>query len=184
MRLNIAVPPPGGISSLDSPQEMKLRRESLGIAADQFIIGRLGRNDVSKWNRNSESFINTLLEKVPQASWVSIGLPKAYGAQRLSGRWGKRFVNFDETSDYNRLCNILSCLDTQVFFSQSGECFAFSIAEAASVAVPTIALCTPSRDNGQAEQIIEGESGHLIANAEDAAAVLRKVVADPSDLCE
>jgi glycosyltransferase involved in cell wall biosynthesis len=182
VRLNIADPPEIPVSSLDSPEILRERRSQLGIPTDGLVIGRIGRNDPTKWNRSSEAALTVLLEKLPQIAWTSIGFPAQLGLERLKARWGPRFTNFDETSDSDRLSRILASLDLQLFFSRFGECFAFSICEAAAVGVPTVALCTPSRDNGQSEQIVDGVSGYLVSDRHEAAATIARLVQDPAGL--
>jgi hypothetical protein len=142
-------------------------------------LGRIGRSDAAKWHPASETLVHRLLETLPGAAWTSVGFPSELGLDRLRARWGPRFANFDETSDSDRLTRILASLDLQVFFSRFGECFAFSICEAASVAVPTVALCTPSRDNGQSEQVLDDISGYLVSNPDQAAAAILPLATDP-----
>jgi hypothetical protein len=93
-----------------------------------------------------------------------MGFPYHEAWRRLQNRWKDRFYNLPETGDFNILANALSSVDVQVFMSRNGECFSSTIAEAAGLGVPTIALVNPLKDNGQAEQIISGVTGELVAD--------------------
>ncbi|QDT03495.1 hypothetical protein K227x_18790 [Rubripirellula lacrimiformis] len=129
-----------------------------------FVIGRLGRAHPSKWRRDTESTINSILEQVPNSKWVSVGLPYKDQVNRLTKRWGTRFVNHDETTNYETLLKWVSRWDVQLFASPSGECFASSICEPAGLGIPTIALSNLIGDNGQSEQILDGVTGYLVGN--------------------
>jgi hypothetical protein len=175
-------PPPLDVSANDPPDAVRRRRESLGVNPAAFVVGRIGRNDPGKWNAGTESLIRAALQRHPTAVWLSIGLPVERGADALRREFGPRFVNLDETPDYRVLTEALSCMDVQIFFSMNGECFASSISEAAGVGVPTIALATPLKDNGQAEQVIDGATGVLVASASGAVDAIGRHLADHSFL--
>jgi hypothetical protein len=68
-----------------------------------------------------------------------------------------------------------------MFFGQ-GECFASSIAEASGIGVPTIALATPLRDNGQAEQIFDDVTGYLVGDIGQAVFQTRRLMTRPPNL--
>ncbi|MEN0112110.1 MAG: glycosyltransferase, partial [Planctomycetota bacterium] len=77
------------------------------------------------------------------------------------------------------LAKAFAAMDVQLFFSRWGECFSTTICEAASVGLPTIAGANPLRDNGQSEQLIDGENGYLVATHEQAIERVSKLIADP-----
>ena len=90
-------------------------------------------------------------------------------------------MNLPETADYQRIARVLGCLDVQMFFGQ-GECFASSIAEASGIGVPTIALATPLRDNGQAEQITDDVNGYLVGEVNQAVRFANALMSEPDKL--
>lgn len=171
--------PPGiQVAATDDPAIVRRRRARYGIPDNAFVVGRLGREDGSKWNDLNSTLVNDILSRFPDAYWLSIGFPAVKGRQALVDRWGKRFINLPETGDYEALLDLVSSLDVQAFFGH-GECFASSIAESAGVGVPTIALANPLRDNGQAEQVIDGFNGFLVTSPEQAADRVGQIIADP-----
>jgi glycosyltransferase involved in cell wall biosynthesis len=174
-------PPESDVSTLDSQTEIAGRRVGLGVPVGAFVVGRIGRDDPAKWADSSEALVNALLERSGNVAWLSIGFPEAMGRGRLAERWGARFVNLPQTADYSVLARVLSSLDVAAFFSR-GECFASSIAEAAGMGVPTVALATPLRDNGQAEQVIEGVTGRLVGDVAQACDYVRELMADRATL--
>jgi hypothetical protein len=145
-------------------------------------VGRIGRASISKWHPRSEEVVDRLLAARPGIRWLSVGMPDSLGVGRLHERWGSRFTNLSETSDPDLLAEVTQSLDLQVFFSRHGECFASSIAEAAGLGVPTIALSTPFNDNGQAEQVTDGVTGYLVAGLDQATDVVGQLHDRPAEL--
>ena len=96
-------PPASAVSALDDRVAIAERRARLGVPENAFVVGRLARSDPSKWDSSNFDLVNSLLERVPQAAWLSIGYPEKLGRSTLQQRWGHRFVDHPETSDYARL---------------------------------------------------------------------------------
>ena len=155
----------------------KLRSGS-GSASRIVVVGRLGRQDPGKWSKYTSNLVDALLGMDPCVRWLSIGYPPSLGLADLQRRWGERFLNIGETSDYDILAGALLAMDVQVFFSRQGECFAASICEAAGHRVPTIACANPLRDNGQSEQVIDGVSGYLVSDIPQAIHRVRELIHD------
>ncbi len=175
-------PPAIDVSANDAPDVIERRRAELGLPAGAFIVGRIGRNDPGKWHANSQDLVDSILSRYPTVAWLSVGYPEERGASRLQNRWADRFRNLPETPDYGVLTRVLASLDVQIFFSSNGECFASSISEAAGIGVPTIALATPLKDNGQAEQVIEQVTGTLVASIAESADAIGRYSADANAL--
>ena len=171
------------VSTLDGSETIVSRRAAFGLGEAKRVVGRIGRNHVAKWTPDHERLIDTLLESDEQLHWLSVGLPEQFGATGLAARWGRRFVNLPETPDYALLTRVLASFDLQILFGH-GECFASSIAEAAGVGVPTIALATPLRDNGQAEQVDDGRTGWLVGSIEQAVDRVREAFTSSGKLVE
>ena len=171
-----------GVSSLDPPEVLMRRRAGFGLPEGlQLVVGRQGRNSLGKWHPRTVQLVGGLLERNPGVGWLSIGMPEEVGAGALKARFGDRFQNRPETSDFHELAEVLAALDVQIFMSKHGECFASSICETAGLAVPTIAFSSPLGDNGQAEQVIDGVTGHLVASEEQCEARVRELM-DPVTL--
>jgi len=155
-------------------------RGKLGITEDSFVFGRVGRTQGGKWHPCYPRIIDTVLSTEPKAQWVSIGFPEELGRANLQQRWGSRFRDFPETSDYQFLAATLAVMDVQLFWSQHGECFAATICEAAGMGTPTVAGVNPCQDNGQSEQVLDGVTGELVGTPSQAIAALHRLAADRS----
>lgn len=166
-------PPPAAV-------ERDTQRRALDIAQDAFVFGRIGRSDRGKWHPCYPQIIDGVLGANPSAHWIGLGFPDHLGRDRLRQRWGNRFRNFAETSDYQFLTGVLSAMDVQLFWSQQGECFSSTICEAAGMGTPTVAGVNPCLDNGQVEQVLEGVTGQLVGTPAQAIAALRRLAADRS----
>lgn len=166
-------------STLDPSEVRADRRAEMGVPADAFVVGRVGRNVAEKWSPSHEGMINQLFEKHANLCWLSVGMPSERGADRLKEKWGERFVNLPESPDFLVLAKAFAAMDLQIFFSPYGECFSTTICEAAAVGCPTIAGANPVRDNGQSEQLIDGVNGYLVASTAQARVLVDQLIADP-----
>jgi hypothetical protein len=177
-------PPEVEMSALDLELVLQLRKK-YGIenhSSADIVVGRIGRQHIHKWPPSSFGIVSDLLEKNPHATWLSIGFPPERGRDKLSERFGKRFTNFEQTTDYQMICELLCCFDLHVFVSTYGECFASSICETAGLGVPTIAMSKPYGDNGQAEQVVEGVTGHLVADTRRITSLVQRYSNSPDEL--
>ena len=157
-----------------------VQRRAMAIPSDAFLFGRIGRSQGGKWHPCYPQIIEAVLSADGNAHWISIGFPDELGLGRLRQRWGDRFHNFAETSDYQLLTAVLSVMDAQLFWSRHGECFSSTICEAAGMGTPTVAGVNPCQDNGQVEQVLEGVTGYLAGTPAQAIAILRRLAMDRS----
>lgn len=169
-------------STLDPPEVASARREALGVPPDALVIGRIGRDNAGKWHMAYPSIVERVLTEHPNAAWLSVGMPEERGRSELKRRFGPRFSNHPETTEYLKLAQALAAMDVQVFFSRAGECFSTTICEAAGVGLPTIAGINPLTDNGQTEQIVDGVNGYLVATADQAVERVGRLMADRAAL--
>jgi len=168
-------PPPAEV-------ERDATRRAMAIPEDAFVFGRVGRSQGGKWHPRYPQIIDAVLSADAGARWISIGFPDDLGLDGVRERWGDRFRNFPETTDYQFLAGVLSAMDVQLFWSQHGECFASTICEAAGMGTPTIAGVNPCQDNGQVEQVLEGVTGELAGTPAQAIAALLRFGSDRSRL--
>jgi len=168
-------PPPAEV-------ERDATRRAMAIPEDAFVFGRVGRSQGGKWHPRYPQIIDAVLSADAGARWISIGFPDDLGLDGVRERWGDRFRNFPETTDYQFLAGVLSAMDVQLFWSQHGECFASTICEAAGMGTPTIAGVNPCQDNGQVEQVLEGVTGELVGTPAQAIAALLRFGSDRSRL--
>jgi len=137
-------------------------RAALGIAEGVPLIGWLGRLDAKK---RVEDFIDAAAvvhARRPEARFVVIGGPDAFmpdyaiALQRRASVLGLNGV-LTFLGDRADVPQLLSALDIFVWLSR-GEGMPHVIAEAGAAGLPVIA----TRDNGTAEQIIDGVSGLFV----------------------
>lgn len=169
-------------STLDSDSVRAARRAELGIPADAEVIGRIGRNSPEKWSPANCDLINRFLTARPRGVWLSVGFPDELGLSELKERWGDRFIALPQSSDYELLSKAFASMDLQAFFSCAGECFAATICEPAGVGLPTIAGTNPLKDNGQSEQVVDGQTGYLVASADEALQRIHALLDSPDEL--
>lgn len=169
-------------STLDPPDVRAARRAEFGLAADAFVIGRIGRASPEKWHPANKKLIDRFLSTHSNGAWLSVGYPHETDVAALKERWGDRFISLPQSADYELLARAFASMDVQVFMSCAGECFAATICEPAGVGLPTIALANPIKDNGQSEQVVDGETGYLVASIDGALAHLDRLVEHPEEL--
>ena len=172
----------GGVSTLMPPEDRARLRAEFGLPADAEVLGRVGRNAIDKWSSKNVELIDKFLSRRPKGAWLSVGMPTGLGTDDLRQRWGDRFVSLPESSDYALLTRAYASMDLQAFFSPFGECFAATICEPAGLGLPTIAATNPIRDNGQSEQVVDGETGYLVAGVDDALARADALLDNPDEL--
>ncbi|WP_394270278.1 glycosyltransferase [Qipengyuania sp.] len=169
----LKIPSMVDLSSFD-PAHRAATRAQLGIAADDVLVGWVGRLDAKK---RVEDFIDAaalLAGDNPSLRFVVIGGPDAFMpeyAAALHARaenkgLGQRLRFLGDRKDIPEL---LSALDIFVWLSR-GEGMPHVIAEAGAAGLPVIA--TP--DNGALEQIADGVSGLFVPH-EDPPAVARAI---------
>jgi glycosyltransferase involved in cell wall biosynthesis len=157
-------------------------RQAHGWASDAPVIGWVGRLDRKK---RVEDFIDAAARVVqarPDARFAVIGGPDAFMPdyadwlqERAAGHGLNDRLRFlGDRADVPRL---LCGLDAFAWLSE-GEGMPHVIAEAGAARLPVVA----TRDNGSAEQIIEGETGLFVPHrSPDAVAEkLLAVLADPA----
>ncbi|MEO0530358.1 MAG: hypothetical protein AAF266_07230 [Planctomycetota bacterium] len=169
-------------STLDSADVLAARRAEFGIPKDAEVVGRIGRDSPEKWSPANRELIDRFLSKRPRGVWLSVGFPEEIGRSELEERWGDRFIALPQSSDYPLLSKAFAAMDVQAFFSCAGECFAATICEPAGVGLPTIAGTNPLKDNGQSEQVVDGQTGYLVASIDEALDRIDALLDTPTDL--
>jgi glycosyltransferase involved in cell wall biosynthesis len=168
------------LAEFDPRQRAGVRR-GWGLADDVPVLGWVGRLDRKKRVEDVLAAAALLAEDHPEVRWVLVGGPNAsypeYEAELhrhatalgLDGvvRW------LGDRPDVPRL---LAGLDALVWLSE-GEGMPHVLAEAGAACLPVVA----TRDNGAAEQIVDGRSGLFVPHRDPAAAaaMLARLVRDP-----
>jgi glycosyltransferase involved in cell wall biosynthesis len=150
-RLRALAPPP------------RAARAALGLDPDRPTVGRVGRADDRKWSPILIAMLPTLLQLVPDAQVVLVGLTDERRHQLRRLGLEDRVVALEPTADEAKLATFYAALDVLAGTAVIGESFGVSLAEAQALGVPVVTSSTPWADNAQVEVVRHGETG-LVAN--------------------
>ena len=148
-------------------EERKQLRSQLGIKEDDFVIGKVGRADLWKWDDKIIELVPRLLPQIPNLKVVIRALPP----QRLTQiqPWKSHFVILPETSSEKEIMDTFHVMDLLYHTSRIGECNSVAINEALFFGLPVITdstdfmkPCLYDRDNGQIEIVRDGVNGFVL----------------------
>lgn len=152
-------------------------RRELGITPADIVLGRIGRNDTVKWGDLLLSALPEILKNHPQVKVVLRTVPTS----RL--RWLKRknFFNgrvivLPESKSEAEIAATYQLLDVYVHCSRRGEAFGNSLNEAMVWSLPIVVENTPHWDNGQLEQVSNGQTGWVVQSAGGLVAAVNNLV--------
>ncbi len=138
-------------------------RAQYGIKPDDFVIGRIGRADVSKWSDLLLDALPYAHALIPNLRCVLMGVPRSR-VERIKRSPLHAYVTIiPQTSDNQTLHLLHQSFDVLAHTSKIGECNGNTINEAFFWEKPVVTHSTPDRDNGQLEQVVHMDTG-LIAN--------------------
>jgi glycosyltransferase involved in cell wall biosynthesis len=152
-------------------------RELLGLDPDRPVVGRVGRAGDGKWRNMLVDMVPPLLDRVPEAQILFVGVTEAKIARLRKLGVLDRCVLPEPTLDPKRLAAFYAAMDVFVAAAEIGESQGLAINEAMSLGLPVVTCSTPWADNAQIEFVEHGVTG-LIANhhqpfAEAVASLLR-----------
>lgn len=142
------------------------RRIEYGINPDDFVIGKVGRSDLWKWDDAIIKIVPHLIKKIPHLKVVIRAIPKQ--RFKMIKPFSKYFIILPETSNERELAETYQMMDVLYHTSRIGECNSVAINEAMYFGLPVItnstdflALTLFDRDNGQIEIIKDGVNGYI-----------------------
>ncbi len=144
-------------------EEVLVYKNKNGIKKDEFVIGRLGRPDVSKWSDLLINMMPHLVKLVPNVKCILQAAPTSRIKRIKKSRWAKYFVFLEPSTDDKQIGLFYSALDVYTHSSKIGESFGLTMAEAALFDKPVVVNSTPNRDNNQLELVDHMQTG-IIAN--------------------
>ncbi len=164
-------------SLIPSQKDIEEYKIKLNIKKDDFVIGKIGsRKALEKWSNILLYMFPHVLKKHPNTVLLLQGVPES----RLN--WVKKFGDnvriLNETSDDKELALRYSILDIFTHASKIGEHSGNSINDACVYKLPIIMNITPKKDNGQIEQIVDGENGYLTNSVQKYASHVCKLLED------
>ena len=138
-------------------------RARLGIRQFNFVLGKIGRPHIAKWSDLILDMMPYLIENVPNAKFILIGVPQSRIKRINRSKLREHFIILPETSDEKQVHSFYQAIDVLAHSSKIGECNGNTINEAMYWEKPVVVNSTPRKDNGQLEQVLHMENG-IVAN--------------------
>jgi hypothetical protein len=161
--------------SITEEERASARRE-MGISATTFVVARLVRPDLRKWDPLPVLAVKELLKSGVNAHLIVQAAPP--NRERwIRNLLGTATTLVEPSADSSRIRRTLAAADCLVNYSHIGETFGLAIAEAMCCALPVIVNSTPSMDNAQVELCDHGKTG-LVASSLGALTSALSILAD------
>ncbi|OGH92247.1 MAG: hypothetical protein A2534_04985 [Candidatus Magasanikbacteria bacterium RIFOXYD2_FULL_39_9] len=161
------------ISKSPTESEIKEYKNKFGISGHP-VMGRLARPVMEKWDDQMLVMWKKLSQINPQTKFVIYGVPEEKKKLLQSAGNLENLIMLDPTDSDKELALFYSAIDVFVHDSQIGECNCGAIAEAMLFKKPCVIMSTPfpkyiygrnhTNDNGQIEQIKNGENGYVVTS--------------------
>jgi glycosyltransferase involved in cell wall biosynthesis len=160
-----------------SRREAKL---ALGLDPDRPVVGRVGRDDDSKWRRLLVEMVPHLVESIPDVQVMFVGAtPDKHRALRRLGV-DDRVTFIDTTVVEEHVVQRFMACDVFVTAAEIGESYSVAISEAMALGLPVVTCSTPWVDNGQIEQVESGVTGHVADHPRAFAEACADLIGDPA----
>jgi glycosyltransferase involved in cell wall biosynthesis len=158
----------------DAPTEMEIKnyKAKLGLEGS-FVVGRASRPVMGKWDDEMLVMWKRLSKINPKIKLLVYGVPEERKKLFLAAGASENLIMLEPTVSDKELALFYSAIDIFAHDSQIGECFCSTIVEAMLFKKPVVVKSTPfprfvfgrshTKDNGQIEQIKNGENGFVVA---------------------
>lgn len=143
--------------------EISKYKSNLGIASDDFVIGKIARPHLAKWSDLILDMMPYLVSLVPKIKLVLVGVPTSRVKKIKKSNFANHVILLPDTSDQREVHTFYQAIDVLVHSSKIGECNGNTINEAMFWKKPVVVNSTPKKDNGQLEQVNHMTDG-IIAN--------------------
>ena len=151
-----------------SQEEKRELRKSYGINSDDFVIGKIWRANLWKWDDTIIDIIPSLLTYIPNVKIVIRAIPEEKKTKIIESNLEKYFIFLPETVDEKELAQTYQVFDIMLHTSRIGESFGVSLVEALFFWIPVLTKDTDfmkftffDRDNSQWEIIKNGFNGFI-----------------------
>ena len=170
-----------------TPSERGAQRRAWGLAADDFVVGRLARASLWKWDPAIVEVTIRLARAIPNLKAVIRACPDPIRRRLETGPFRDRFVVLPETADEDAVSRTLQVMDVMLHTSRIGETFGVSLAEGMFYGLPILTSSTDfrrrmlfERDNAQTEIVVDGRNGFVENGVTALAARLLALYRDPA----
>lgn len=152
------------------PELAKAFREEHQIAAQAFVVGRLGKTD---WSEVRKA-VQTAMKANPRIVFATVD--DYAGNNEDFSIWPQelqsRIIHVQRLQGAEQLSAFYSACDLTMNFSPIGESFGYVVAEAMACGTPVIAQSKPRNDNAQIELADSRYGGYPVKDAQAAAQVI------------
>ncbi len=155
-------------------------KAALGLDPERPVVGRIGRDDDSKWRRLLIDMLPRLLELAPETQVLIVGAtPEKRRRLRRLGLTD-RVVFADTTVDEVEVVQRFCACDVFVTAAEIGESYSVALSEAMALGLPIVTCSTPWVDDGQIEQVDNGSTGYVADHPSAFAEACAELVRDPA----
>lgn len=144
-------------------EEIKTFKNKLGIKEDDFVIGKLCRPHIAKWDDLLLYMMPYLVKLVPNIKFIVQEMPDSRKKRVLKSKYKNQFILLKKTLDDRQVALFYKTIDVYAHTSKIGESFGHTLAEAGVFKKPVVINSTPHRDNNQLELVEHMKTG-IIAN--------------------
>ncbi len=143
-------------------------------------IGRIGRDDNSKWDFKFLEAIPLAIKEMPDIEFHVIGITPAVKEFFKKNGCEKNLVVHPMTTDTAEIMKFYKEISALTHFAEMGESFGLVLAEAMAAKLPVVTHYTPPpKDSAQAELIDNGYNGIIAQNADQYADAIITLLANP-----
>lgn len=162
-----------------SPEEIAAYKAKLGIAPDEFVLGKIARPHIAKWGDLIVEMLPYLARLVPRFKFIVVGIPDSRMRSLRSSPYADHLILRKSIDDEREERLFYQVIDVLAHSSKIGECNGNTINEAMFWSKPVVTNSTPRRDNGQLEQVAHNETGFIANHPQTFARALAALHADP-----
>ena len=143
--------------------EVKAFKNKLGIKESDFVIGKLCRPHIAKWNDLLLDMMPYLVKLMPNIKFIVQEMPDSRKKLVRRSKHKDHYVLLNKSANDREVALFYKTIDVYVHTSKIGESFGNTLAEAGAFSKPVIINSTPHRDNNQLELVEHMKTG-IIAN--------------------
>jgi glycosyltransferase involved in cell wall biosynthesis len=152
-------------------------REKFGLEQSEFVLGRFGRPDPTKFDRFPVDFMRILVKRLPSVRYLAVGgIPKSIAKLIQKYSLDKYFLQTPLISDDRLLIKFYHLTNIIAHSSRIGESFGQAIAEGMAASKPVIVNSTPWADNAQIELVDNFLTGFVSINPESYAEAVEYLI--------
>lgn len=154
-------------------------RAKHGIAPDEFLIGRVGQADESKWSLLLVRTFEHLRDRGIPAKLIVVNAPPRILDSCRSSRHASAVIMIDKVIGDEALSTVYSAIDLFVHVADGGESFGLVLAESMLCETPAVTLSTPWNDNSQGEVVGHGVGGLVATTPKGFIDAVTTLIQDP-----